>query len=153
MKDSIRTLIVEYMQEQKLMQLATVGENGPWICSVWQAIDEHMNIYFLSATNRQHSLDIALNPHVAGALAKPHEVGDPARAIQFRGTANLLTGVDEIALARSVYEGRTFDAAQIETFMSDAERPHAFYKITPTKFVLFDTENFPENSRQEYIPE
>ncbi len=153
MQNNVKALIIEYMQEQKLMQLATVGDDGPWVCSLWQAFDGDMNIYFLSATNRQHSLDIEKNSFVAGALAGPHEVGGPARAVQFSGTAKLLTDATDIALARSVYQGRIFDAAQIDDFIGSTERPHAFYKITPTKFVLFDTENFPENSRQEYLPE
>lgn len=153
MDNYVGWLISETLDNQMLMQLATIGKNGPWVCSVWQATDEDMNIYFLSATNRQHSLDIENNPHVAGALAGPHEVGGPGRAVQFSGIAKRLTNADEIAEAREEYEGRIFDAKKIDSLMKDKHRPHAFYKITPNKFVLFDTEHFPENPLQQYLPD
>jgi uncharacterized protein YhbP (UPF0306 family) len=152
MDANLRQLIVDYMTEQKLMQLATIGEFGPWICSVWQAFDDDLNIYFFSATTRQHSQEIEKDGRVAGALAKPHTVSDTPRAVQFSGKATRLTDEAEIAKARSVYEGRIFNAETIDKLMANEERPHVFYKITPNKFVLFDVENFPENSRQEYTP-
>jgi len=149
MDTKLRQLIVDYMTEQKLMQLATIGQTGPWVCSVWQAFDEDLNIYFFSATNRQHSMEIEKDNRVAGALAKPHTVSDTPRAVQFSGTAQKLTDPADIAKARSVYEGRIFDAETINKLMENNERPHVFYKITPTKLVLFDVENYPENSRRE----
>lgn len=151
MAADIRQLIIDYMDEQKLMQLATVGDDGPWVCSVWQAFDDDLNIYFFSAINRQHSKDIEKNSSVAGALAKPHSVVDPARAVQFSGTAEKLTDPELVSKARSVYENRIFDVNTIDALMANSERPHMFYKITPKKFVLFDVENFSENPRQEYI--
>jgi uncharacterized protein YhbP (UPF0306 family) len=153
MTADIRQLIVDYMTEQKLMQLATVGRDGPWACSVWQAFDDELNIYFFSATTRQHSQEIEKDGRVAGSIAKPHEVSDKPRAIQFSGTATKLNDPADVAKARSVYEGRIFDAETIDKLMANPDRPHMFYKITPKKFVLFDTVNFPDNSRQEYIPE
>lgn len=152
MAADIRQLIVDYMTEQKLMQLATMSENGPWVCSVWQAFDRDLSIYFFSATTRQHSQEIEKDNRVAGALAKPHSISDQPRAVQFSGTAERLTDPADIARARSTYEGRIFDVATIDKLMSHPDRPHVFYKITPKRFVLFDAVNFPENSRQEYIP-
>ncbi|MHB1864808.1 MAG: pyridoxamine 5'-phosphate oxidase family protein [Candidatus Saccharimonadales bacterium] len=150
--DKLRRLIVEYMQEQKLMQLATISEDGPWICSVWQAFDNDLNIYFFSATNRKHSLDIEKDSRVAGALAKPHDINDAPRAVQFSGIAKRLINAEDIAKARSVFEGRIFNSETIDKLMANSERPHVFYKIVPNKFVLFDVKNYPENSRREYNP-
>ena len=150
--DKLRQLIVDYMTEQKLMQLATVGKDGPWICTVWQAFDDQLNIYFFSATNRLHSQQIEVNTKVAGALAKPHTVTDKPRAVQFSGSATKLTAAEDIKKARLVYEGRIFDSETIDKLMVHPERPHAFYKIVPDKIVLFDVENYPDNSRMEYIP-
>jgi uncharacterized protein YhbP (UPF0306 family) len=141
------------MSENKLMQLATLSEDGsPWMCSVWFGFDDDLNIYFFSATNRQHSQEIEKDNRVAGAIAKPHAVSDVPRAIQLKGTAEKLIDKNVIAHARSVYEDRIFDSATIDKLMVHPERPHVFYKIIPSKFVLFDAVNFPESSRQEYIP-
>lgn len=143
-----RQLVVDYLTEQKLMQLATVGENGPWACNVWQAFDDDLNIYFFSSTTRRHSQDIEKDNRVAGVIAKPHELSDKPRAIQFSGVARKLTKSDDIVKARSVYEERIFDATAIDKFMADPDQPHMFYRITPNKLLLLDTVNFPDNPRQ-----
>lgn len=145
----LHKLIVEYLEEQKLMQLATISESGPWICTVWQAFDENLNVYFFSATSRQHSKDIEKDNRVACTLSKPHSISDKPRAVQFSGTAQLLTIDKDIKKARSVYEDRIFNGEVINSLINNPDRPHAFYKITPNKFVLFDTVNYPDNSRQE----
>ncbi len=149
MKD-VKALVREYFEEQKLMQLATVGEDSqPWVCSVWQAMDEQMNIYFISSVTRRHSKEIERNNNVAGALAKQHTPGGAAQGIQFEGSVEVLEDEGDIIHARSVFEGRIFDKETIDNFIEHPEKPHKFYKITPKKIVLFDTVNFPEDSRQE----
>lgn len=132
------------------MQLATVSEGSPWVCSVWFGFDDNLNIYFFSAINRRHSLEIEEDGRVAGAIALPQTPQDQPRGLQFEGKAEKLTNETDIAHARQTYESRIFDAETIDKFMVDQERPHSFYKITPSKFVLFDVVNFPDNSRQEY---
>lgn len=146
----IKELIQEYLKQAKLMQLATVKENNPWVCSVWFGFDDDLNIYFFSATNRRHSLEIEKDERVAGAIVLPQAPEDQPRGLQFEGKAKRLTGEAAIAHARLTYEGRIFDTETIDKFLAHKERPHSFYRITPSKFVLFDAVNFPDNSRQEY---
>ena len=150
MSKDLRKLIVDYLDEQKLMQLCTVNNGNPWACSVWQASDQDLNIYFFSSTTRRHSAEIDKDPRVAGALALPHEVGGEARGLQFEGKAEILLANDQVAEARRHYQDRIFDAKTIDDLMNNEQKPHKFYKINPSKFVLFDTLNFPEESRQEY---
>ena len=84
-------------------------------------------------------------------MAIPQTPDDPPRGLQLEGTAEMLTNKKDIDKAISVYAGRIFSKATIKDFMTDKKRPHKFYKIKPTKFVLFDVINFPKNSRQELI--
>lgn len=151
MKD-VRQLIKDYLNECKLMQIATVSDGNPWVSSVWQATDDDLNIYFFSADNRRHSREIEEDNRVAGALALPHEPSDAPRGIQFEGVVVKLEDSEEVAKARNLYEGRIFDAETIDMFMNHTEKQHFFYKIIPSLIVLFDVENFPDDSRQEYIP-
>lgn len=145
----LKSLIRNYLQEAKLMQLATSINEQPWICSVWFAADEDLNIYWLSSTTRRHSKEIMKNKKVAGAVAIPQTPQDPPRGLQFEGTAELLTKQKDVKKAMSVYAGRIFKKENIIEFMENKEKPHRFYRIKPTQFVLFDAVNFPENSRQE----
>lgn len=145
----LRELIVEYLQEQKLMQLATVDNGNPWVCTVWFSFDDELNLYFFSAINRRHSLEINKDQRVAGAIAKPHTPTDIPRGVQFEGRAAKLADKNAEQAARATYEGRIFNAEKIDQLMAHQQWPHAFYKITPAKFVLFDAKNFPDNARQE----
>lgn len=132
------------------MQLATVRDGRPWICNVWFASDPDLNIYWFSATTRRHSQEVADNAHVAAAICLPHTPADSARAIQLEGTAEQLTNPLDITKAMKYYVGRIFDAKQVKNFMSSLDKPHRFYRIKPETIVLFDTVNYPRDSRQEY---
>lgn len=146
---SVRELVKDYLDQQKLMQLCTVNEGNPWACSVWQAADDDLNIYFFSWDGRRHSLEIEKDQRVAGALALPLTPADKPRGLQFEGNAVEVTDEDEIKKAKGLYQDRIFSTEQIDAFIAHAERPHVFYKIQPSKFVLFDTVNFPDDPRQE----
>lgn len=153
MNNKLEALIKDYLEKQKLMQLATVSDGKPWACSVWQASDDDLNIYFFSAITRRHSIEIEDNSNIAGALALPHTPEDKPRGLQFEGTVTQLTDESDISSARKLYQGRIFDGPTIDGFMSHPDRPHVFYKITPKLFVLFDTVNFPDDPRKEYSPQ
>lgn len=149
MSVDLRKLIKEYLQEAKLMQLATSSENQPWVCSVWFAADEQLNIYWISSTTRRHSDEVLENPKVAGAIVLPQTPKDVPRGLQFQGIAELLTHKNDIEKAISVYAGRIFSKEKIAELMASESKPHRFYKIKPLQFVLFDVVNFPDNPRQE----
>jgi uncharacterized protein YhbP (UPF0306 family) len=133
----LKTLIRDYLEEAKLMQLSTSVDG------------QDMNIYWFSATNRRHSEEIMQNAKVSGAMALPHTPEDEPRGLQFEGDAELLVDAGDIQKARSVYEGRIFSAEQIDALITHKERPHRFYRIRPRSLVLFDVVNFPVDSKQE----
>ncbi len=146
----LRNLIKEYLKEAKLMQLATSVNNQPWVCNVWFAADKDLNIYWFSSTTRRHSKEVLKNNKVSAAIVLPHTPKDTARGLQLQGTAELVKDKKTLAKAVLLFTGRIFSRKQIELFMKNREKPHSFYKIKPTQFVLFDVVNFPDNSRREY---
>lgn len=147
----LKLLIKEYLRQAKLMQLATSIDNQPWVCSVWFGFDDELNLYWFSSTTRRHSKEVIINQKVAGAIVLPQTPTDAPRGIQFEGIAELLTKQEDIDKAVSVYVDRIFSKYTITNFMNSTERPHRFYKIKPSMYVLFDVVNFPENSRRELI--
>ena len=149
MKD-LKSFIVDYLEEVKLMQLATAAGNQPWVCSVWFAADDRLNIYWFSSNTRRHSNELKGNNKVAGVFTLPHTPADPPRGLQFEGTAEELTDTPSIQRARIAYLGRIFDEKTVDGLINNPEKPHCFYRAQPSKFVLFDTVNFPGESRQEY---
>ncbi len=152
MKTKLRELITDYLQKAKMMQLATSMDNQPWVCNVWFASDEDLNIYWFSSTNRRHSEEITKNPKVAAAIVLPLTPKDPPRGLQLQGVAEVLNKQKDIDKAISVYKDRIFPIENINELIEDKEKPHKFYRIKPTQFVLFDAVNFGDNWRQEFNP-
>ncbi len=149
----VSSLIKKYLQEAKMMQLATAVDNQPWVCNVWFAADENLNIYWFSSTTRRHSQEIKSNPKVAAAIVTQHDPkGETGVGIQVEGTAEELNDAGDIAKARKVYEGRIFDAKAIDNLINNSDKPHRFYRLKPELFVLFDPINFPDETRQEWRP-
>jgi uncharacterized protein YhbP (UPF0306 family) len=58
----------DILKDIKLMQLASVRDNKPWMCNVWYVMDEDHNVYWISRETRRHSLEIKDNPHVAATM-------------------------------------------------------------------------------------
>ena len=147
----LRKLIEEYLDSARLMQLATAIDNQPWICSVWYAFDQNLNIYWFSSITRRHSQELKTNNKVAGAIVLPQQPSDPPRGLQFEGVALELNKKEDVSQARSNYQNRIFDGQTIDQLIANPVKPHRFYQVRPAKFVLFDTVNFPDNARQELI--
>lgn len=131
------------------MQLATSVNDQPWVCNVWFAADSDLNIYWFSATSRRHSKEVEKNNKVAAAIVLPHTPADPPRGLQLQGIAEIVSSPKDVSQAILLFTKRIFSKRQIADFMALKDKPHRFYKIKPTQFVLFDVVNFPENSRQE----
>ena len=149
----LKNLIQQYLEQTKMMQLATSANDQPWICNVWFAADADLNIYWFSGKSRRHCAEVIENPRVAGAVVFPQTPEDVPRGVQFQGTTTRLTNEADIQAAISLYAGRIFPEAKIQQLMQPtAPNPHDFYRITPELFVLFDAVNFPTSSRQEYRP-
>lgn len=121
------------------------------MCNVWFAADEDLNIYWFSAVNRRHSEELLTDNRVAGTICLPQTPEDPPRGVQFEGTAEMLTDDADVKKAMSHYVGRIFSQEKVDEFIDHPGKPHRFYRVKPSLYVLFDAVNFPDNSRQELV--
>jgi len=149
---NIKDVYLDYLSEVKLMQLATVNDNKPWLCNVWYVMDDMQNVYWISRKTRRHSLDIEQNSHVACTFHRPFEKGfmkDVGQALVISGNAFLLQG-EECEEPYKLYQSR-FDALpnfqSLKAFLND-EGHHYFYKLVPEEIMWWDEKNFPDNPRQ-----
>ncbi len=149
---TVEEKIRKYLPTKNVMQLATARDNQPWACNVHYFSDENLNLYWISTTDRRHSLEITDNPKVA-AVVKIHENTPEENyviGIAVEGVAELMPEFDEqiaIAYGEKLIKGDTF-VEDIRT----GKKPFKFYKLTPTNFVLFDTQNAGDDPRQEWKP-
>lgn len=145
-------LIRQYLPQANLMQLATSVNDQPWVATVHYYSDQDLNIYWISREDRQHSKHIASNPKVAAAILVHENTIEEKYVIgiSVEGTAELL-GSDvssEIGQAFIAKHNRT--PAPMEDIVS-GQSPHKFYRMKPSKLVLFDSKNFSGDPRQEWV--
>ena len=144
----IKNLVEEILGNVKQMVLSTSKNNKPWSATVLFASDKNLNLYFFSTPDRRHSKEIAENPNVSGAIAREHTKAlkeQSHRGVQFEGECSLVKPA-EVEEAYTLFKKRFPEIVEFHT-LEDA--PKELYKIKVKNFVLFDTLNFPENSRQE----
>ena len=146
-------LIRQYLEEKHIMQLATVHDVQPWVCSVWFVVDKSLNLYWSSWPERRHSQEIERNPNVSAAIVVQDAHDSKGIGIQAEGTAKLIETYDEIQPIAKLYaEKFNMNKPWVEKF-SNLETKHRLYKLTPARFVLFDEEHFPPNIGQEFRPQ
>ncbi len=150
MTKQVKDLIVKYLSEAKVLQLATVGEDGrPWISNVHFVNDKDGNIYWLSTEERRHSVEIAMNNKVAVSVVVKSDM--PVIGIQAEGTAELISGIvmfKPIILdyVKKHGTGKEFYDRAIKGINS-----HKLYKFTPSMYSLFDEVNFPKTAPQKWV--
>lgn len=146
----VKQLINEYFAKTRMLQIATSVDNQPWNCTVYYAFDDSWNIYWISTPDRRHSKEVAINPKVSGVISFSQEPypKDGVQGLQFEGIAELLSGDEEEKASKLYIEQLDREATLLEDIRS-GKNPHKFYKAKPTKFVLFDSVHFPDNSRKE----
>jgi len=132
------------------MQLATTSGDQLWACNIHYYSDEELNFYWISTLSREHSRHIAKNPQVAASilvhentLEEPYVIG-----ISIAGTAEHIgENIDE-----KIGAGYVQKHGKDPNFLSDiasGKNLHEFYSLKPSRIVLFDNKNFPDNPRKE----
>jgi uncharacterized protein YhbP (UPF0306 family) len=140
--------ILDYLQNIKLMQLATCKDNKPWLCNVWYVIDGDQNIYWMSRKTRQHSQEIEQNPYVACTF---HECyykgfGEKGRALVVSGKAKVINSEDS-KTAYKLYAQRYPHMKKVQSLVDtlSGSGHHSFYKLHIVKAKFFDELNNPDN--------
>jgi len=146
---NLKELITNYLEKQYMMQLATVDNSQPWICTVYYVVDDNLNFYWLSIPTRRHSKELNHHDKVAAAIPVNFVKGEKVIGLQTEGIAEELPSNEsarEIAIKYADKFSRT--EKWVNDFCSN-NTDHKLYKLSPSLFVLFDEENFPDQPRQE----
>jgi uncharacterized protein YhbP (UPF0306 family) len=130
-----------------MMQIATVDNGQPWICTVYYVEDEGLNLYWLSLPTRRHSQEIEKYNKIA--IAVPVKFDKPVVGIQAEGTAEAIKDADEIARIMEKYVAKYDSGKQFYDNFIAGKNEHWLYRVTPKSFVLFDEVTFKDNARKE----
>ena len=149
---TVESLVRAYLPSINIMQLATVVDKKPYLCTVHYYSDEDLNFYWCSLSSRRHSEEISQNSSVAAYIMvhenTPEE--DYVTGITILGTAKLL---EEGQIDRKIveaYANKHNDSDEFVEKVVKGESPFRLYRLKPNKIILFDNKNFPDNPRQEW---
>ncbi len=148
----VSKLIKEYLQEAKMMQIATLGGDQPWICTVYFVADEKLNLYWISTPDRRHSQEIKAHNKAAIAISVKYDK-NPIIGIQSEGYADVVSDAEQVAKIMKSYAALYNTGQDFYDNFIAGKNKHLLYQFVPKKFILFDEVNFPNNSRVEWKPQ
>jgi uncharacterized protein YhbP (UPF0306 family) len=143
-------LIRQYLDQARIMQLATSHNGQPWVVSVHFAFDDELNIYWMSTKERRHSREIYDNPLVAMTIPMRHP-DNPLIGFSAEGEAEMVSRIESEGIINNYYDRFNLSEKFRSGYFMGTEK-HELFKMKPRLFVLFDELNFPDSPRQEWIP-
>lgn len=144
----MKDLIKEYLESKKDMQLATIANGQPWICTVYFAFDEDFNLYWTSGRSRQHSLEILSDSKTAVAVVRDT---DRKQALQIIGNAYEVAD-EKLEHVHYIYQAR-FGAKDydLEEMKKHDPEGRSYWVFKPSEISIWDEVNFPEVPKQKYM--
>jgi uncharacterized protein YhbP (UPF0306 family) len=143
-------LIQQYLADKKDMQLATVADGKPWICTVYYVHDRDFNLYWTSGRSRQHSLEILKDSKAAVTVVRDNE---RKQALQITGNAYEVAD-DDLERVHDLYQSKygekDYDLEQMKTHSPEGR---SYWFFQPSDILLWDEVNFPDAPKQKYTKE
>jgi len=139
-KEELRKHILDYLEKNRRMTLATSENNIPWAATVMFAYDNDFNFYFISVPDSRKTKNLETNPRVSGAINEFQKTPGKILGVQLEGTAEMLDK-NKNTKELEIYKKR-FDWA--DNYLHD----HELYKIIPKKIYYLDDELFGPGGRE-----
>lgn len=143
----LETLLKQYFEENKLMQLATVSDGQPWLCNVYFVNDEDNNIYWTSARSRRHSKELNSNPIVAATIVHDN---DKKQALQITGRA-IEVALEDAERVDHLYSNKFGEKDRLIEVKANLPDGRAYYMLKPETIFFWDEVNFPDSPKQQII--
>lgn len=122
----------EALDVSYLMSLGVSDEQGVWVADVIFAHDDECSVYWMSGTDRRHSVAIASNPNVAAAMAATGGPEDPELAVQMSGAAETIENAPREVVLRYFRKRNKPEPAEDFVVLED----HQWYVLRPTRIEL-----------------
>jgi uncharacterized protein YhbP (UPF0306 family) len=137
----IDILIKKYLSKSRMMQIATVDNGQPWICTVYCVEDEDLNLYWLSLPARRHSQEIKKHNKIAIAVPVKFDT-QPIIGIQAQGVAEVVKDKKIVADVMKNYVDKYDSGKDFYDNFIAGKNEHWLYKFIPEYYMLFDEVKF-----------
>ena len=140
-KDELKKHILRYLENNRLMALATSKNDIPWVATVFFAYDQDLNIYFISRPETRKTQHLQVNPNVSVVVNHHQPKSGLVKGVQLEGTAQVLDKNKEIK-ELEIFKKR-------HNWADEYLHNHELYKIIPKKIYYLDDELFGPGGREE----
>ncbi len=135
-QEDTRRSALAYLEEHRVMTLATTSSQGPWAAAVFYASRE-FDLYFLSAKQTRHTKDLTLDPRVAAAIQEDYRDWPDIKGIQLEGVVNKLTG-KECRYGWSLYQDKFPFIVSAGAQIQSALRRVNWFRLRPDRLYFID---------------
>lgn len=123
------------------MSLATDKNGQPWACTVYFAVDNDLNLYFVSPPDADHCRYLTKNKYIACSIYDSRQkVNSKKEGLQLKGTVKVITSVPEIKNALKLWNQANPGAENFISYDNMVKKviSSKIYKIRPTLFKYFN---------------
>lgn len=125
-----------YLQQHRVMTLATNGPDGLWAAAVFYANDG-FDLYFLSAGHTRHARNIAETPRIAATIQESYADWEAIQGIQMAGVGEQLSGLQRLK-AIALYQAKFSFLAQAPAAIQAAFEKVNWYRLRPYQLYFVD---------------
>lgn len=137
---SNKTKLLNYLKTQHTMYLATY-DGKPWTSTVFYAIDNDFNFYFISEPTTRHSKAIYKNKLVSSSIADSNQVvTDKKIGVQIEGIASEVKNKNKLKIVVSMWHKKNPGFEDIINLPNMIKKiiKGRFYQINPTLIKFFN---------------
>jgi uncharacterized protein YhbP (UPF0306 family) len=130
--------LLAYLKSQHLIFLASSSQN-PWIATLYFAVDDNFDIYFISESKSLHGKNILDNKKVSCGIAdSKQKVNEEKIGVQLAGVASEITDENEIRYALALWNASNPGLEKIINFDNLYKINTNVYIIRPTLIKFFN---------------
>lgn len=142
---------LRFLRDSSTAVIATCLDGRPNASTIYFAIDDDFNFYYITKQNSRKNIDTAFNPLVALVVG----TGPKKITIQARGNAEVLVGGDKteaLKLIASRHSDFSIEGIPINNMEALKDSPIVANKVTPTEltFMNMDCEAYPRSMSKSY---
>jgi len=140
MSDGLAERIAEFLDDNHVLSLATLGPDGPHAANVLYAREE-LSLFWLSDPSSRHSLHIEARPAIAGTIAPDFWDFPAIKGLQLKGSAQRIMHPGDERRARGHLQARypfLRDISAAAGALREAYERAQIYRFDPVQIVLID---------------
>lgn len=148
----VRQNIHNFLSSHGIMTLATTHKDQPWVCTVYYAVDDNLNLIILTDPNSRHGKEMLSNPKVAFSVFDSSQTNSsPVKiGIQGSGEIKLIKGLKQNAKALLLWHkanpGKEKDIPLSEIIKTASDS--RMFIITPKTIKHFNKSLYPKTKYQ-----